>query len=161
MARQVWVLVITGTRLCVTLRGVEQTRFICHISKSEPDQRRFWGTGYLTKDVEGVQLVDHSGDVIDDDESMAALESAFYDFVKDVRSGDLEHVEFGAASLIEGIIITDEKIKAGLFPAGTPTGMFVGFEANDSVAGDALWEGVKSGRLTALSIVGEGERVAL
>lgn len=136
-------------------------RFTAVIKSREDEQRRFWGHAYVTKDADGVQIVDHSGDVIDTPESMAALEAAFYDYVRESRSGDLEHTEFGAAELIEGIAVTPEKRAAGLFPDDMPDGILVGFQAADTPAGDALWEGVKSGRLTAMSIVGEGERIPL
>jgi hypothetical protein len=129
---------------------------VCHIEKSEPEQRRFWGKGYIHTTTDGEAVVDHSGDVIDTPETQAALEQAFYDYMKTSRSGDLEHVEFGAADLIEGVVVTTEKKAAGLFPKDMDEGIYVGYEAVDSEAGDLLWEGVKSGRLKALSIVGEG-----
>ena len=138
----------------------ETVRFTCHIEKSETDQRRFWGKGYIhTSD--GEPVTDHSGDVIDTPEAQAALEEAFYGFVKDYRSGDLEHEEFGAATLIEGVIVTAEKKAAGLYPAEMDEGLYVGFQAEKTDAGDALWEGIKSGRLKALSIVGSGTREAM
>jgi len=139
---------------------MDTVRFTCHIEKSEPALRRFWGRGYVVSK-DGTAIVDHSGDVIDTPEAMTALESAFYDFVREIRSGDLEHTDFDAATMIEGVIVTPEKRAAGLFPDEMPDGILVGFQANDSDAGDALWEGVSSGRLTALSIVGEGEKVKL
>ena len=140
---------------------MEQIRFVCHIQKSQPDQRRFWGKGYIHTRHDGTQVVDHSGDVIDDQTSQAALEEAFYGFVKDYRSGDMEHKVFGAATMIEGFVVTKEKKAAGIFPTDMDEGIFVAFEANDTNEGEALWEGVKSGRLTALSIVGEGTREAI
>ena len=139
----------------------ETVRFVAVIKSREDDQRRFFGRAYVTKDEDGAQVVDASGDVIDDDASMSALEESFYEFVKSYRSGDLEHQQFGAATLVEGVVVTDAKKRAGLFPDSMPSGVYVGFEAEDSPAGDELWEGVKSGRLASLSIVGEGERVPL
>jgi len=136
---------------------VEQVRFICHIEKSEPDQRRFWGRGYIHTTNDG-PVTDLSGDYVDTPETQAELEEAFYGFVKDYRSGDAEHELFDAATMIEGFVVTAEKKAAGLFPDGMDEGIYVGFEANDSDGGDVLWEGVKSERLTALSIVGAGWR---
>jgi hypothetical protein len=130
----------------------------CRIEKQDVDQRRFRGRSYIHTNADGEQVVDHSGDVIDTPETQAELEEAFYGFVKDYRTGDLEHQGFGAATMIEGFVVTKEKKAAGLFPDGMPEGIYVGFEANDSDEGDLLWEGVKSGRLSALSIVGEGTR---
>lgn len=137
----------------------DTVRFTAVIKTREDEQRRFWGRAYIAKDESGAQVVDHSGDIIDTPEAMASLEAAFYDYVRDSRAGDLEHTEFGAAELIEGVAVTKEKVAAGLFPDGTPEGLLVGFQATDTPQGDALWEGVKSGRLKALSIVGAGRRV--
>jgi len=142
------------------LRGMDSVRFTCMIEKSEPDQRRFWGRAYIHKTADG-QVIDYSGDIVDTPETQAALEEAFYDYVKESRSGDLEHVEFGAADMIEGFIVTAEKKSAGLFPESMAEGIYIGYQANDTDAGDLLWEGVKSGRLKALSIVGEGLREPL
>ena len=140
---------------------VEQIRFVCHIEKSEPDQRRFWGRGYIHTRSDGTTVVDHSGDVVDDLTSQRELENAFYKYVTDYRTGDMEHSAFGAATMIEGFVVTAEKKSAGLFPTDMDEGVFVGFEANDSDEGDVLWEGVKSGRLKDLSIVGQGTREAI
>ena len=137
---------------------VEQIRFVCHIEKSEPDQRRFWGRGYIHTRSDGTTVVDHSGDVIDDVSSQRELENAFYKYVTDYRTGDMEHATFGAATMIEGFVVTQEKKNAGLFPDDMDEGVYVGFQARDTEAGDLLWDGVKSGRLDALSIVGEGTR---
>lgn len=139
---------------------MEQFRFTCHIEKStkgQPDERRFFGRGYI-HDKDGQQITDHSGDTIDTSDAQRALEEAFYDYVKSSRSGDLEHEHFDASTLIEGFVVTKEKKAAGIFPAEMDEGYYVGYEANDTPAGDVLWEGVKSGRLQQLSIVGEGWR---
>jgi hypothetical protein len=140
---------------------VEQIRFVCHIEKSEPDQRRFWGRGYIHTRSDGSIVEDVSGDVVDDLTSQRELENAFYKYVTDYRSGDMEHEAFDAATMIEGFVVTGEKKKAGLFPTDMDEGVYVGFQANDTDAGEALWEGVKTGRLKALSIVGEGTREAI
>ena len=145
---------------CYPIR-VEQIRFVCHIEKSEPDQRRFWGKAYIHTRADGSQVVDHSGDIIDDRTSQRELEEAFYKFVKESRSGDMEHQVFGAATMIEGFVVTKEKQTAGLFPDTMDEGIYVGFEANDTNEGDVLWEGIKSERLTDFSIVGTGDREAL
>ena len=54
-----------------------------------------------------------------------------------------------------------EKQAGGLFPPDMDEGIYVGFQARNTPAGDVLWDGVKSGRLTALSIVGNGTREEL
>ena len=140
---------------------MEQIRFVCHIEKSEPDQRRFWGRGYIHTRSDGTPVVDHSGDVVDDLTSQRELENAFYKYVTDYRTGDMEHQAFGAATMIEGFVVTAEKKNAGLFPTDMDEGVYVGFEANETDEGDVLWDGVKSGRLKDLSIVGTGTREAI
>ena len=132
----------------------DTVRFTAVIKTREVEQRRFFGAGYIHDN--GDQVVDHSGDIIDTPEAQAALEEAFYGFVKDYRTGDMGHELFDAADMIEGFIVTKEKKAAGLFPESMSEGIYVGFEARDSEAGDVLWEGVKDGTLTALSIVGSG-----
>lgn len=136
---------------------MEPVRFVCHIEKSEPEERRFWGRGYIHT-TDGGTVEDHSGDVIDDPESQRELEHAFYEYVKTYREGDAGHELFGAATMIEGFIVTKEKIAAGLFPEGMDEGIYVGFEANQTPEGDVLWDGIKEGRYKQLSIVGEGTR---
>lgn len=134
---------------------MDTIRFVCHIEKSEPELRRFWGKGYIHTTSDG-QVIDHSGDVIDTPEAQRALEEAFYEYVKDIRTGDAEHLFFDAADMIEGVVVTAEKKAAGLFPADMDEGIYVGFECVDSDEGDRLWDGVKDRRLKSLSIVGEG-----
>ena len=137
------------------LRRMSEFRFTATISKQEPEQRRFWGTAYLHHDEDGNQITDVSQDVVDTTEAQAALEEAFYGFVKDSRTGDVEHELFEAADMIEGFIVTVDKKTAGVFPDTMAEGIYVGFQARDTPAGDVLWDGVKTGRLSALSIVGE------
>ena len=136
----------------------DEVRFTCHIEKSEPDQRRFWGKAYIHTSADGEQVKDWSGDFIDTPETQRELEESFYSFVKDYRTGDVEHEMFDAATMIEGYVVTKEKKAAGLFPDNMDEGIYVAFEAAASDAGDALWDSVKSERLTALSIVGSGWR---
>ena len=139
---------------------MDDVALTCKIEKQVPDQRRFWGKAYI-HNVDGEQQVDHSGDVIDTVETQAILEESFYGYVKSYRSGDMEHEQFDAATMIEGFVVTKEKKAAGLFPTEMDEGIYIGFEANATDAGDMLWEGVKTGRLSALSIVGEGTREAI
>lgn len=139
----------------------EPVRIFIDIEKAAPEQRRFWGRGYIHTRSDGSLVSDASGDVVDTPEAQAALEEAFYGFVKDYRSGDAGHELFDAATMIEGFVVTTEKKAAGLFPADMDEGIYVGFEANDSDVGDVLWDRVRSGEYQALSIVGEGWREAI
>lgn len=139
---------------------MEPVRFVCHIEKSAPEERRFWGRGYIHTTQDG-QVTDYSGDVVDDPESQRELEQAFYEFVKNVRTGDAGHEVFDAATMIEGFVVTTEKKAAGLFPDGMDEGVYVGFEANTTDEGDVLWDGIREGRYKQLSIVGTGTREAI
>ncbi len=137
---------------------MDTVRFTAVIKSREDEQRRFFGAAYIHTTADG-QVEDYSGDIIDTVEAQAAFEEAFYGFVKDYRTGDMGHELFDAADLIEGFVVTAEKKAAGLFPENMEEGGYVGFQAKDTEAGDVLWDGVKSGRLTGLSIVGEGIKV--
>lgn len=139
---------------------VDTIRFTAVIKSREDEQRRFFGAAYIHTE-DGNQVTDYSGDVIDTPEAQAAFEEAFYGFVKDFRTGDSEHELFDAADLIEGFVVTKEKKAAGIFPTDMDEGGYVGFQAKDTEAGNVLWDGVKSGRLTGLSIVGEGTTVTI
>ena len=136
---------------------MEPIRFECHIEKSETEDRRFWGKGYIHTRHDGI-VEDASGDVIDTTDAQRELEEAFYTYVKEYRDGDANHELFGAATLIEGFVVTKEKKAAGLFPTEMDEGIYVGFEAKTSPEGDVLWDGIKEGRFKQLSIVGEGTR---
>ncbi len=138
---------------------METVHLTAHIEKAgfDDDQRRFWAKGYIHTTALG-QVEDYSGDVIDTPETQAELEEAFYGFVKEYRSGDAGHELFDAATLIEGFVVTKEKIDGGLFPVGMDEGIYVGFEANTSPDGDTLWSRVKDGTYTMVSIYGEGWR---
>lgn len=139
---------------------MDTIRFTAVIKSREDEQRRFWGTAYIHTNQNG-QVTDHSGDVIDTPETQAAFEEAFYGFVKDYRTGDAGHELFDASDLIEAFVVTKEKKAAGLFPPEMAEGGYVGFQARETDAGDVLWDGVKTGRYTGLSIVGEGTKVAI
>jgi len=144
----------------VTLPAVDTIRFTAVIKSREDDQRRFFGAAYIHT-ADGTQVEDFSGDVIDTPEAQAAFEEAFYTFVKDYRTGDVAHELFDAADLIEGFVVTKEKKQAGIFPPDMDEGGYVGFQARDTEAGNVLWDGVRSGKYTELSIVGTGRTVTI
>jgi hypothetical protein len=139
---------------------VADARLTAEIKKLEPERRRFYGWGYIFKRADGTQVVDHSGDVIDTPESQSALEDAFHRYVRDSGAGDDQHELFGAAKLVEAMAFTKEKAQLmGMPDLPVPEGLWVGFEALPTPEGDALWERVKAGERTMLSIVGRGVRV--
>ena len=133
-----------------------ETRINAEISKLEPEQRRFYDWAYVTKRADGTPVVDHSGDRIDTPEAMQALEDAFHDYVRDSGDGDDQHELFKASKLVEAVAMTKSKAQLMGIEGPTQEGLWVGFEALRSPAGDALWERVKTGERAMLSIVGRG-----
>lgn len=133
-------------------------RFTAEIVKADPERRRFFGWAYITRKADGTQVVDHSGDVIDTAEAREALEDAFHRYVRDSGDGDDQHELFGASKLVEAVAFTREKAQAMGIPEDVPLpeGLWVGFEALPTAAGDALWERVKRRERSMLSIVGRG-----
>jgi len=132
------------------------------ISKVDPERRIFGGWAYVVRKADGSQVIDHSGDVVDTEEAWTALEDAFYDYALEGRSGDYDHAEFGAADLVELVVLDKAKrLALGLAEGSTPDGVYVSFKARLSPAGRRLWAGVKNGTIRSLSIVGEGWREAL
>ena len=128
------------------------------IVKVDEEQGRVFGWAYVfTKD--GEQVEDHSGDIVDTAESRAALEDAWFDYVKNHRTGDLDHEQFGVSKLIESFFFTKEK--AGLMGLTSGReGMWVGYEFNrDTPEGLQAWETAKT--RGAFSIVGRGRREAI
>ena len=134
---------------------VETFRFTATIEKKDTEQRRFWGKAYIHTTADG-SVTDASGDVIDTPATQAALEASFYEYVKSSRSGDVGHELFDAATMIEGFVVTKEKKANGFFSDDMDEGIYIGFEAERNDKGDVLWDGIKDGTRTALSIVGEG-----
>lgn len=125
------------------------------ILKVDEEQGRVYGWAYvLTKN--GEQVVDHSQDTIDTPEARQHLEEAFVSYVKDHRTGDLDHESFGVSRLIEAAFITKEKAEVMGIDA-TQEGLWVGYEFNrDTPEGQAAWETAK--QRGAFSIVGRGRR---
>lgn len=125
------------------------------IVKIDEEQGRVYGWAYtFTKN--GEQVVDHSQDVIDTPEARASLEEAFVGYVKDHRTGDLDHEQFDVSRLIEAVYV--DKAKAELM-GGTfeREGLWVGYEFNrDTPAGVAAWNVAKT--RGSFSIVGGGRR---
>jgi len=128
------------------------------IVKVDEEQGRVYGWAYVfTKN--GEQVIDHSEDVVDNPKAREALEESFIHYVKDHRTGDLDHESFGVSRLIEAAFITKEK--AELMGAELDKeGLWVGYEFNrDTPEGLQAWETAK--QRGSFSIVGRGRRYAL
>lgn len=124
-----------------------------HILKSDGDQRLVFGWANVSVTVDGKQVEDLEGDVIDPEE----LEKAAYAYVLDFRdAGELHDQGLRKkARLVESCVFTPDKLTAMGIPDGTvPLGWWVGFYVDD----DETWEKIKNGTYTMFSIEGRGER---
>ena len=132
--------------------GIIKGQFkIEHIEKTE-DKKLAFGWAYMTNDSTGNTMVDHSGDIVD----ITEIEKAAYKFVKLWRDGSDNHERGGVAVLVESIVFTREKLAAlGLEQNSLPYGWWVGFEIID----DEVWNKVKSGEYSMMSIEGSARRV--
>jgi hypothetical protein len=129
------------------------------IAKLDDEQRLFGGWAYVARMPDGTLVEDLSGDVIDTPEAWEALTKAFIRYALVGRTGDLMHQEYEAADLVELAIFDQAKREALGLPEGVlPDGIYVSYKARETPAGERLWRGVKSGRIRALSIVGQGHR---
>ena len=119
---------ISGGRLEMT-ESVDAT-----IVKIEEDKQLVFGWANIIKTAEGKMLLDRQDDFIDDDNE---LEKAAYHYVLHSRDGGEMHLRKGVSTLVESVVLTDEKQKALGIPANTgPTGWWIGFKVND----DSVWK---------------------
>jgi hypothetical protein len=128
------------------------------VVKIDAEQRRVYGWGYVAKNADGTQVVDASGDFVDTDEAVTALEDAFHRYVLDSREADDGHETFGVAKLVEAVFMSPDKAATMGLAAEVPTGFWVGYEFPTDEVGEAAWQKVKARDSLAFSIVGDGWR---
>lgn len=130
----------------VTQTWSEVTKTVV-IEKTDDERQIAFGWAYvMTKD--GQQVVDHSGEFVDD---LSVIEDAAYLFNLEYREADEMHTEAVKANLVESFVVTPEKLaKMGLAEGALPTGWWTGWYIGD----DAMWEKVKDGTYPMLSIGG-------
>lgn len=122
------------------------------IVKTDPAQQIVFGWAYVVKDSDGVQVVDKSGDFIDEVEE---IEKSAYDYVLRSRQSDADHTNVKGGEMVESMVFTPEKIeKMGLPANSIPLGWWVGYKIEDK----ATWERVEKGELRSFSIHGAGTR---
>jgi len=138
-------------------RDIAPHKKMMQFAKIDTEERRVWGWAYQSHDAEGNQIVDFSGDIVDDTEAVAALEKAFHNYVRDSREADDGHETFGVGHLIEGSFMSPEKARLMGIPDAVPTGIFAGFEFDDDGPGRAAWEKVKKRESRMMSIFGSKE----
>lgn len=117
------------------------------------DKQLVFGWGSIAINVDGEQLVDRQGDMIDPED----LETAAYEYVLEFRATGEEHIPTmrNKGRLVESCVFTEEKQKALGIPQGTvPVGWWVGFKIDDKDA----WERIKNGTYNMFSVEGAGVR---
>lgn len=124
------------------------------ISKLDADRQLVFGWANVFLKADGTPEEDSEGDVIDTDDLIEDFEDAAYEYVLEVREGDVMHKKFGVARLVESMMFTDEKVAALELPDDIPRGWWVGYKVDDP----DVWKRVRDGELTMFSIVGFGER---
>lgn len=124
------------------------------IVKYDEDKKLVFGWASIIKDTYGKVLLDRQDDFIDSEEE---LEKAAYDYVLRSRDGGEMHIRKGVSTMVESIVLSEEKQKALGIPAGVvPIGWWVGFKVNDS----RVWQEVKKGGYVGFSVHGTGKRDA-
>ncbi len=121
------------------------------ILKSENDKRLVFGWANVAVRVDGEQITDWQGDMIDPEE----LEKAAYNYVAEFGTAGEMHRRGGVGKIIESCVFTKEKAEAlGIPPEILPEGWWVGFKIED----EEVWEKIKNGEYTMFSISGEAVR---
>lgn len=121
------------------------------ITKSDDDERLVFGWANVAVQVDGEQITDWQGDMIDPEE----LEKAAYNYVAEFGTAGEMHRRGGVGKVVESCVFTKEKAEALGIPSEIlPEGWWVGFKIED----EEVWEKIKSGEYTMFSIGGEAVR---
>ena len=123
------------------------------IAKADEDKRLVFGWALVSATSDGKQIIDHQGDIVDQDE----LEEGAYEYVLNFRDAGEEHIGTlrKKARMVESVVFTEEKLQAMGIPLGTvPYGWWIGFYVDD----DNTWELIKNGTYKMFSIEGRAIR---
>ena len=86
-----------------------------------------FGWGYLAIDKDGVQQIDHSGELVKE-ENFEDLELAVYAYNLAFREADMQHDCIAKGYLVESMVFTKEKMKIMGIPDGIlPQAVWLGF----------------------------------
>lgn len=121
------------------------------LRKMGDDKRLVYAWAYVCE-TDGKQVVDHSGDVIDE----AEMEKMAYEFMESYRDGGERHEKKGVATAVASMPFTKELQDALGIDTGK-IGWFIVFKVND----DEVWEKVKTGVYKMMSIGGMATREKL
>ena len=123
------------------------------ITKADEEKRLVFGWALVSATKDGEQIIDHQGDIVDQDE----LEEGAYEYVLNFRDAGEEHIGSlrKKARMVESVVFTEEKLEAMGIPQGTvPYGWWIGFYVDD----DTTWEKIKDGTYKMFSIEGRAIR---
>lgn len=124
------------------------------IMKVDTERMLVGGWASVIEEPDGEPLVDRQGDVILEDDLLAAA----HHFMS--KSGELgyNHVlKTGIGRIVESVVFTRDVKKALGLPASFPTGWYIVAKVTDP----DVWSQVKAGQLTSFSIGGSGKRVPM
>ncbi len=111
-----------------------------------------FGWASVVVDKLGRVVVDHDDDII----PVSELEKAAYAYVANKRGSSDMHQRMGIGTLVESVVLTQEKRNAMGIPPGE-VGWWVGFHVEDR----EVWEKVRTGEYSELSIGGTARREQL
>lgn len=132
----------------------EKKKHRFQIQKVDEDKRLVFGWANVSVTVDGEQVEDLQGDMIDPEE----LEAAAYKFVELYRDGGEMHERTGVGVMVESVVLTEEKQEAmGISTGSVPVGWWIGFRVID----DEVWGKVKSGEYPMFSIGGTAVRTEI
>lgn len=96
----------------------------------DDNRNMLFGWGYVSKDIEGKQIYDHSGEFIKE-EDFEDLELATYAYALAFREADTQHDCIAKGYLIESMVFTKEKVeamrKSGHLKGDVSQGIWLGF----------------------------------
>jgi Holliday junction DNA helicase RuvB len=133
-------------------RGEQVFETSVSIAKSDNRKNLVFGWANVTLNEDGTELFDHQGHAI----GLDTLEDAAYNFaVKYRKTGDM-HKGDGYGDLVESVVVTKDKVDAGVFPEEHLGKWWIGFKVPDED-----WDRVQSGERSMFSIQGRAQLEAV
>jgi hypothetical protein len=121
---------------------------VIKIERTDPEQRIVWGWAYVCEEG-GEQVVDHSGEFVDDP---LEIQKAAHRFVLDSCEGGMLHE--GAAGYIVDSMFFSKDLQQALGIDLGKVGWFIGMHVTD----DEAWAGVRAGKYGCFSIAGRSQK---
>lgn len=127
------------------------------LHKLNAEQRIVGGWAVLCTDDEGRHIIDQQGDLLRIDTLERAVNKAFIESSGQGKGG-MMHEAYGKATVMQNLVTSPDELRLfGFDVASGPSGWLVKMKIHD----DELWDEIKSGRLTELSIAGTAKRIPI